>query len=213
MPSALPYAFTISRLGAKAFPKILLSNIVFVLALFAAKEALLSYDVGVFWVVMRVLALGALGMLVWEGTTMEFSKGTNIEVRRCLSHLLYHLRMPQWTALGVSSLLLFVQQAALYTALYRLPSARCVVPTTMTKELTPIYNSVILFVHFSSSWVDAMVISPYFTWKSTENLGTRHHVLSSWHPLSSSPFSLTSSCPTEFLPISSRVMPVSHSTA
>ncbi|KAG9312898.1 cation efflux protein [Chiua virens] len=114
-------------LGTRAFPKIVLSNIVFVLALFAAKEVLLSYDVGVFWVVMRVLALGALGMLVWEGLTFQFSNAPHIE----------------WTALGVSSLLLFVQQAALYTALYRLPSLR-----------------VILFVHFSSSWVDAMISRP-----------------------------------------------------
>ncbi|KAF8557746.1 cation efflux protein [Imleria badia] len=114
-------------LGTRAFPKIVLSNVLFVLALFAAKESLLSYDVGVFWVVMRVLALGALGMLVWEGLTLEFSKGTHIE----------------WTALGVSSFLLFVQQAALYTALYRLPSLR-----------------VILFLHFSSSWVGAMASRP-----------------------------------------------------
>ncbi|KAI9461457.1 cation efflux protein [Boletus coccyginus] len=109
-------------LGTGTFPKIVLSNILFVLALFAAKESLLSYDVGVFWVVMRVLALGALGMLVREGFTLE---------------------MLQWTAMGVSSLLLFIQQAALYTALYRLSSLR-----------------VILFVHFSSSWVDAMMSRP-----------------------------------------------------
>ncbi|KAH0836579.1 cation efflux protein [Lanmaoa asiatica] len=120
-------ALIIPRLGTSAFPRIVLSNILFVLALFAAKESLLSYDVGVFWVVMRVLALGALGMLVWQGLTLEFSKGLQIE----------------WTALGVSSLLLFVQQAALYTALYRLSSLR-----------------VILFVHFSSSWVDATISRP-----------------------------------------------------
>ncbi|KAF8449122.1 cation efflux family-domain-containing protein [Boletus edulis BED1] len=114
-------------LGTRAFPKIALSNILFVLALFAAKESLLSYDVGVVWVVMRVLALGALGVLVWEGFTLEFSKGTQVE----------------WIALGVSSFLLFVQQAALYTALYRLPSLR-----------------VMLFVHFSSNWVDAMASRP-----------------------------------------------------
>ena len=114
------------RLGTRAFPKIVLSNVLFVLALFAAKESLLSCDVGVFWVVIRVLALGALGMLVWEGLTLEFSKGTHIEVGYHNPHLPCHLRIPQWTALGVSSFLLFVQQAALYTALYRLPSLRCV---------------------------------------------------------------------------------------
>ena len=83
-----PRALIIRRLGTKAFPKIVLSNILFVLALFAAKESLLSYDVGVFWVVMRVLALSALGMLAWEGMTMEFSNGPHIEVGHCYSDLL-----------------------------------------------------------------------------------------------------------------------------
>ncbi|KAF8845223.1 cation efflux protein [Paxillus ammoniavirescens] len=119
-----------ASLNTRLFPRILSSNVLFVLALFAAKESLLSYDVGVFWVVMRVLAIGALGMMVWEGLTSEFSKKGEIE----------------WTALGVSSLLLFLQQAALYTALYRLPSPR-----------------VLLFAHFSASWVDAM-ITPASIW-------------------------------------------------
>ncbi|KAF9245319.1 cation efflux protein [Melanogaster broomeanus] len=115
----------------RSFPRILSSNVLFVLALFAAKESLLSYDVGVFWVVMRVLALGGLGMLVWEGLTSQLSRKGEVE----------------WGALGVSSLLLFLQQATLYTALYRLPSPR-----------------VILFAHFSSSWVDAM-ITPTSIWR------------------------------------------------
>lgn len=46
----------------------------------------------------------------------------------------------EWTALGVSSFLLFMQQASLYTALYRLSSTR-----------------VILFTHFSASWVGAII--------------------------------------------------------
>lgn len=75
---------------------------------------------------MRVLALGALGMLVREGLTWEFLKGPQIEVGHYHPYLSYPLRIPQWTALGVSSLLLFIQQAALYTALYRLPSLRYV---------------------------------------------------------------------------------------
>ena len=133
------HAVIIRRLGTNAFPKIVLSNILFVLALYAAKESLLSYDVGVFWVVMRVLALGALGMLVWEGMTMKFSNGPHIEVGHHHSVLFWRLRLPQWTALGVSSLLLFVQQAALYTALYRLPSPRCVchVVRSRRKVVTP----------------------------------------------------------------------------
>ncbi|KAH7890677.1 cation efflux protein [Phlebopus sp. FC_14] len=122
--SLQPAKVLTGSLSRVSLHKILTSNVLFVLALYAAKESLLSYDVGVFWVVMRVLACGGLGMLIWEGLTSALSKKGEIE----------------WTALGVSSLLLFVQQAALYTALYRLPSPR-----------------VILFAHFSVSWVDAVV--------------------------------------------------------
>lgn len=89
-----PHSLICPRLGTRAFPKIVLSNILFVLALFAAKESLLSYDVGVFWVLMRVLALGALGMLVWEGLTLHFSKGPNIEVGHSHPYLPYCFRMP-----------------------------------------------------------------------------------------------------------------------
>ncbi|KAL4063204.1 cation efflux protein [Scleroderma citrinum] len=113
-----------ASLSSRSFPQFVVSNILFVLALFAAKEWLLSYDVGVFWVVMRVLAIGGLSTLVWEAMNSQFTEKGGIE----------------WTALGVSSFLLFMQQASLYTALYRLSSTR-----------------VILFTHFSASWVGAMI--------------------------------------------------------
>ncbi|KAG2366968.1 cation efflux family-domain-containing protein [Suillus spraguei] len=115
----------------RLIPIILPSNVIFVLALYAAKELLLSYDVGVFWVLMRVLACGGLGMLTWEAFTGKLTKNGNIE----------------WTAIGVSSLLLFVQQGALFTALYRLPSPR-----------------VMLFSHFSAMWVESF-IAPASMWK------------------------------------------------
>ncbi|KAG6335807.1 hypothetical protein ID866_3285 [Astraeus odoratus] len=107
-------------LNSGTFPGLLASNVLFVLALFAAKEWLFSYEVGVFWVVMRVLAIGGLSMLLWEAWNSKLSQRGGIE----------------WTALGLSSFLLFMQQAALYTTLYRLSSVR-----------------VILFTHFSASWV------------------------------------------------------------
>ncbi|OJA09769.1 hypothetical protein AZE42_01489 [Rhizopogon vesiculosus] len=115
----------------RLIPTILPSNVIFVLALYAAKELLLSYDVGVFWVLMRVLACGALAMLIWEGFTGKLMANGNIE----------------WSAFGVSSLLLFVQQATLLTALYRLPSPR-----------------VMLFSHFSAMWVGSF-IAPASMWK------------------------------------------------
>jgi len=52
-----------------------------VFAAHASKEWLLNLDVGVFWVVMRVLACGGLGVLGWEGMTGQMVKRKNIEVR------------------------------------------------------------------------------------------------------------------------------------
>ncbi|KAG0709147.1 cation efflux protein [Suillus ampliporus] len=129
--SLKPAKVLTGSISNRLIPIILPSNVIFVLALYAAKELLLSYDVGVFWVLMRVLACGGLGMLAWEGLTGKLMRNGNIE----------------WTAFGVSSLLLFVQQAALFTALYRLPSPR-----------------VMLFSHFSTMWVDSFV-APASMWK------------------------------------------------
>ena len=41
----------------------------------------MDFDVGVFWVVMRVLACGGLGVLIWEGYSGQTAKrNANIEV-------------------------------------------------------------------------------------------------------------------------------------
>ncbi|KAF8074744.1 cation efflux protein [Lyophyllum atratum] len=109
---------------SRHIPNILLSNVLVVLALHAAKEWLLDLDVGVFWVVMRVLACGGLGVLIWEGLTGQMAKRKTIE----------------WSVLGMSSLLLFVKQAALFTALFRLSS-----------------NRVVLFTHFSTLWMGTLL--------------------------------------------------------
>jgi zinc transporter 5/7 len=72
----LPY-----RIPNKLVPRILLSNVLFVFAVYASKEWLLNFDVGVFWVLMRVLACGGLGVLVWEVSTAQAVKRGAIEVR------------------------------------------------------------------------------------------------------------------------------------
>jgi len=70
------------RLPSKHIPRIFLSNLLFVFAAYAAKEWLLQFDVGVFWVLMRVLACGGFGVVVWELVTKQMAKGPkNIEVR------------------------------------------------------------------------------------------------------------------------------------
>ena len=40
----------------------------------------MTYDVGIFWVLMRVLACGGFGVLVWEGFTGQTSKQKTYEV-------------------------------------------------------------------------------------------------------------------------------------
>ncbi|PFH45909.1 hypothetical protein AMATHDRAFT_70910 [Amanita thiersii Skay4041] len=106
----------------KQLSRIFLSDTLFILSLYAGKEWLLEYDIGVFWVVIRVLACGGLGMLTWAGVTGGVK-------RKSIENI-------EWSVLGTASLLLFVQQTCLFTALYRLSSTR-----------------VALFSHFSTLWI------------------------------------------------------------
>jgi solute carrier family 30 (zinc transporter), member 5/7 len=53
------------------------------LALCAGKDWLLAADAGVFWVLMRVLALAGVGALVWSAATgqLKQAKRSSVEVR------------------------------------------------------------------------------------------------------------------------------------
>ncbi|KAF7973646.1 hypothetical protein HWV62_14726 [Athelia sp. TMB] len=113
-----------TSIPANIIPQVLLSNILFALAIHAGKECVLKYDVGIFWVTLRVLAFGGLAVLIKEAFTGELTKKKSIE----------------WTVLGMSSLLLLVQQCSLFTILYRMSSTRAV-----------------LFTHFSSIWTKSVV--------------------------------------------------------
>ncbi|KAJ7026271.1 cation efflux family-domain-containing protein [Mycena alexandri] len=120
--SLKPRVFS-SSLPSKQIPRIFLTSVLYATSLHAGK-GLLDFDVGVFWVVMRVLACAGFGVLVWEGRTGQLAKRKSIE----------------WSVLGTASLLVFVQQGALFTALYRLPSTR-----------------VVLFTHFSTLWLNTLL--------------------------------------------------------
>jgi hypothetical protein len=74
-------ALTFSSVPGKLILRILLSNVLSVFSIYASKEWLLTYDVGIFWVLMRVLACGGFGVLVWEGFTRQTSKRKTYEVR------------------------------------------------------------------------------------------------------------------------------------
>ncbi|KAK1215490.1 putative zinc transporter msc2 [Marasmius sp. AFHP31] len=115
-----------SSIPSRFLPKILFSNACFVFALLVAKEWLLDFDIGVFWVMMRVLACGGLGVLVWEARAGQLlrKEGQHVE----------------WLVLAMASLFLFIQQACLFTAVYRLSSMRA-----------------IIFVQFSSAWIGTIL--------------------------------------------------------
>lgn len=97
------------------------------MSLLAAKEWILDYEVGVFWVTMRVLACGGVGVIAWEALTGQLARKRAIEVRNlCLVLPLLLLKAIQWPVLGIASLLLFVQHGCLFTALFRLSPIRYV---------------------------------------------------------------------------------------
>lgn len=123
----------ISRLPVPVTSQLVLSNVLLCAALDAGKEFLLAPDtqVGVFWVLIRILACAGLGVLVWEGFTGELGKRFNPRIEVSTRHAskrqrLITLCLIQWTVLGVASLLFFVQQACLLTALYRISATRSV---------------------------------------------------------------------------------------
>ncbi|KAJ7460575.1 cation efflux protein [Mycena latifolia] len=95
--SLSPRIFSTS-IPSRHLPRIFLTSVLYATSLHAGK-GLVDFDVGVFWVVMRVLACAAFGVLVWEGRTGQFAKRKSIE------------------------------QGCLFTALYRLPSIRVVLFT------------------------------------------------------------------------------------
>ena len=70
------------RLPTGLLQRLVLSNVLLVFALDAGKEWLLSRNIGVFWVLVRVLACAGFGVLVWEGASGRLSKKRTVEVRR-----------------------------------------------------------------------------------------------------------------------------------
>ena len=76
------------RLPVALTTRLVLSNVLLVAALDAGKDWLLPPDsrLGVFWVLIRILACGGLGVLIREGLTGELGKKANarLEVRNVL---------------------------------------------------------------------------------------------------------------------------------
>jgi len=74
------------RLTNKVLPQILVAHSLYVVGLYAGKEWVLGLDVGVPWLLIRVLALGGLGFVVWEVKYGQLFASRAIEVRSLCSH-------------------------------------------------------------------------------------------------------------------------------
>jgi hypothetical protein len=69
------------RLTNKVLPQLLVAHSLYVVGLYAGKEWVLGLDVGVPWLLIRVLALGGLGFVIWEVKCGKLFASRAIEVR------------------------------------------------------------------------------------------------------------------------------------
>ncbi|KAJ7918716.1 cation efflux protein [Mycena leptocephala] len=98
--SLSPRVFSTS-IPSKYIPKIVVTSVLYATSLHAGK-GLLDFDVGVFWVVMRVLACAGFGVLVWEGRTGQLAKRKSIETIGILAPSLGSTFTIAASALGAS---------------------------------------------------------------------------------------------------------------
>jgi hypothetical protein len=68
------------RVFRQLLPQVLASNALLTFALNAGKEWLLDYDIGIFWVLMRMLACGGLTALIYQLVSGNISPKRSIEV-------------------------------------------------------------------------------------------------------------------------------------
>ncbi|KAI0296031.1 cation efflux family-domain-containing protein [Russula brevipes] len=106
---------------------ILFSNALLVASLWTVKEWLLSQNVGAFWVLIRVLACGAVGLLSRLVASGDAPKA------------LAAVSSAKWTVLAMGSVAYFLQQGSLLVALSQLSATR-----------------VALFSHFSATWAKTL---------------------------------------------------------
>jgi len=66
-------------------PQLLVAHSLYVVGLYAGKEWVLAFGVGVPWLLIRVLALGGLVFGVWEVKCGKLFASRAIEVRSLLS--------------------------------------------------------------------------------------------------------------------------------
>lgn len=124
---------------------IVFSNALLVVSVWIIKEWLLSQNVGTFWVLMRVLACGALGLVLREMASGDVSKA------------LEAASSAKWSVLAMGSVAYFLQQGSLLVALSQLSATRVVLVSqfssawgktlssaTFTLRFTPIVLALVL---------------------------------------------------------------------
>jgi hypothetical protein len=75
--STLQYTLALHhRVSGRVATDIVFSNALLVVSVWTIKEWLLSQNVGAFWVLMRVLACGALGLVMREVVSGDVSKAS-----------------------------------------------------------------------------------------------------------------------------------------
>lgn len=79
--------------GSSVLPRRLCADVILVLALNAGKDFLLA-EVGVFWVLVRVLACGGLAVLVWLVTSGQLQTKRMTEVRYPVCQRRWYLPEP-----------------------------------------------------------------------------------------------------------------------
>jgi zinc transporter 5/7 len=140
----LTLALHYCRVSGRVATDIVFSNALLVVSVWAIKEWLLSQNVGAFWVLMRVLACGALGLGMREVASGDVPKALEAASSAKVRTLWFFFVFPslfllngvmaydldlggkKWSVLAMGSVAHFLQQGSLLVALSQLSATRYV---------------------------------------------------------------------------------------
>ena len=137
--------------NSRVLPQVLLSDAFVVLALQAGKASLFSHDVGVFWLLVRLLACGATGLMIWVASTGQLQKKRSIEVRRTTDSFLQTCSCCWPVVVGTGhGIALGVSQAS--RASYRIiPTTSCPVCLSPPQSALPHTTPMLVSSSFTNS--------------------------------------------------------------
>ena len=153
----MPHSFHLVLLSSSVISRRLFADVLLVLSLNAGKDYLLA-DVGVFWVLVRVLACGGLVSMIWLATSGQSQAKRVTEVRApCVS--LSRPDLKRELVVGCGYGIPTAVPSARRTLHSPLPLASNSVrlPPYARPDADPhVWFSVILFTHFSPIWFKAL---------------------------------------------------------